>query len=234
MVWDALAYPFRRSNAAVLGVAVFFASLPPALAAVLPALPYIGLIALILECVVLAYLLIFFQGVMEAAARGEADFPMWPEETDLASLAGRVFHLLVPLVVSFLPLIAFVVAWVFRSGTWGMPGWALGTAAGLALVGFCYLPVALLAFSFYGETAVLNVIAVVRSIARLRRDYAVVVVLLMVLAFVHGPLAAAAATLPAIFAWPLAALLFVYFMAVATRAIGLLYFRNKERLGWEI
>ncbi len=235
MVLDALAFPLRRDNAVFLALGMALCSIPPAVAMLLPNLPYVGLMATLVECVVLCYVLVYFHSVMEASTRGDERLPMWPDEADLQNLAGQAFHVIVPFVLSFLPLIVFVVQWVFRKGTWEMTPGALAAAGGLFAFGFLYLPMALLVFSFYGELGVVNVVAVARSIARIGRDYFVVSGLLMALFLLHGAAAGAvaAARLPSLLLIPAGSLLFFYAMLVAMRAVGRLYAQHKERLGWE-
>lgn len=233
MLFDSLAYPFRRANAAILGVAALFACLPPIVAFLLPDLPYVGLIAGMVELVVLGYLLLFLHSVMEATTKGEDEFPGWPDVTDASSMGSEVCHVLFPLVVSFLPLLGYVVGWAFTHGGDPMGSRQVAILAGLGALGLVYLPMAMLVFSFYGEWAMLNLVAVGRSIVRAWRDYLTVVVFLVGLGLAHAFLAAGVARLPAVLACPLAAGLVIYFLAVAMRAIGLLYRRNKARLGWE-
>ena len=233
MIADALTFPLRRSNAAFVGLGTALCSLPPFVGWILPGLPYMGLIAAILEGFVLCYTLIYFQSVLEASTRGEEQLPMWPDEVDVQSLAAHAFQVLIPLVISFLPLIAFVVAWVFVHGTWEVPAWACAAEIGLFALGFLYLPVALLIYSFYGELAVFNIVGAFRSISRIGGDYFAVAVLLLVLLGAHAFVSWKLLALPGALAVPIASFFFFYSMIAAMRAVGHLYARHRERLGWE-
>ena len=58
-------------------------------------------------------------------------------------------------------------------------------------------------------------------------------VLLLALVAVSAILAAGLGKLPALMGYPLGALLFCFTMTASMRAIGFLYHRNRDRLGWE-
>lgn len=233
MLRDALTFPFRGESLAFVGLGTLLCSLPPVVASLLPALPYVEVVGAIVEGLVLCYMLIYFHGVLKRTARGEEHLPMWPEEADWAALAGRAFYVLEPLLLSFLPLIAFVVWRVFATGKWLLEGAMLWTAGGLFVLGFLYLPIALLIFSFYGETAVLNVVGAVRSIARIGWGYFPVAGFLLGLFGAYAALAAWVVGWPLVLWVPVAAFLFFCCMIAAMRAVGLLYARHREALGWE-
>ncbi|MBI2899251.1 MAG: hypothetical protein HYY17_03640 [Planctomycetes bacterium] len=236
IVRDALAYPFRGGNLGVMAMGAVLACVPPLVYAVLPNLPYVLTIGLIAEGFVLCYLALFFYSVMESGTKGEERFPGWPEVGTFHDIAGRVAHVLGPLVVSFLPMILYW-AYVAISGAWrGVPGVTasqLWITAGLAVAGFAYLPIAFLLYSFHGELAVLNVVAAVRSVARMAGDYARVVALSLGLFGVWSAVGRVLVAAPAVVAVPFAALAGFCVLTVAMRAIGLLYHRNRARLGWE-
>jgi hypothetical protein len=237
MVGDALAYPCRGENAALMGVGAAFACLPPLVWAALPALPYVGVIGLIVEGLIVGQLLLFFLEVLKSSTKGDSRFPGWPDLTDASSMLSDVMHALGPLVVSFLPAILlwvyFVVSGAFATGQVALTPARLWMTIGLLFAGLCYLPAAYLIFVFHGELAIFNVIGACAAIGRMARDYAVVVILILTLFFGHGAAGWLLARLPAVVAVPLMALFGFYVMTVAMRSIGLLYHRNRERLGWE-
>lgn len=232
MILEALAFPLRRDNAIFLAFGTGLCSVPPVIAYLLPALPYVGIIALIVEAVVLCYVLVYFQSVLETSMRGDAKLPMWPQD-ELQELLGKAFHVIVPLALSFMPLVAFVVWRVFTTGSWALEGGMLAAAVALFALGVLYLPVALLIFSFYGETAILNIVAAVRAIERIGVAYFGVVALVLVLFGAYTVVGAFMVRWPMVLAVPAGSCLFFYCMMVAMRAVGLLYVRHKERLGWE-
>jgi hypothetical protein len=233
VILDALTYPFRRNNLIFLATGTAFFSVPPVVAMLLPSVPYVGIIAMSIDGFVLCYALVYFQSVMVASTKADAPAPMWPEVTHWQDLVGSALHVMVPVVLSFLPLIALLVGWVFKHGTWELSSGALWSAVALFVMGFLYLPMALLVFTFHGETAVLNVIDIARSIGRIGREYFAVSGLLLAMFTVHGFLAERVARLSAVPAVPLASLLTFYSVMAAMRAVGALYARHRATLGWE-
>lgn len=233
MIADALAFPFRRDNAAFVALGTVLCSLPPLVAWFLPALPYVGVIVAVLEGFVVCYTLIYFQSVLESGTRGEERLPMWPEEVDVQSLVEQAFQVILPLVISFLPLIVFAVIQVFHRGSWEWPGSVWAVAAGLFLVGAVYLPVALLICSFYGEGAVFNVVGATRSIARMGWEYFLVVAILLGLLGAYSFLSTKVWRLPLVLAAPIASFFYFYAMIASMRAVGRLYARHRDRLDWE-
>lgn len=236
LILDSVRYPFRGENRGYLAVGAALFCIPPMVYSILPSLPYVGLIGLILEGFILGYMLIFFRSVMETATRGEERLD-WPDVTDAQSMAGEVFQMFIPLVISFLPLIGLGVYWTLSGAFKGKEGaltpGMVAAGAGLALLGVGYLPMALLAYSFYGETAVVKFWAIGAAIARVAADYFKAVALLLALFAVHAGVGVIAIRWPAwIFVPTLSAVLY-YTMVAGMRAVGLIYHRNRERLGWE-
>lgn len=232
MLLDAMRYPFRRANLPVVALGAAFACLPPIVYSLLPALPYVGIIGLLVEAVILGYLVLFFWAVMESGTKGEADFPGWPDLTTGHDFLSRILHVVGPPVICFLPMIAFWAWAMIEGGPW-VP-WRIWTLAGLALAGFVYLPIAMLIFSYFGELAVFNVVGALRSVARMAADYSKVLLLLAVLLIANAAAGWAVVRLPPIVGVPLAALTGFLFMTIGMRAIGLLYHRNRDRLGWGV
>jgi hypothetical protein len=233
MLLEAAAYPFRRQNGSFLGIATGLGSIPPLVAWLLPGLPYVGTLSTLVEGLVLCYLLLYFQQVLWASTRGDLDLPLWPEESDVQGLAERVFRILIPVILAFLPLIALVVVSVFRTGEWALKGGWLWGAIGLFAAGSLYLPIALLVYSFYGEWAMLNVGGGVRSIARIGGSYFLVAGSLVGLLSAYLALVPQIAKLPFLLAVPIQAFVFCYAMLVSMRLVGGLYARHQDRLGWD-
>jgi hypothetical protein len=229
---DALVFPFRKDNLLLVALGTVLSSIPPIVGRILPDLPYVSIIAWIVEGFVICYSLIYFQSVLNASARNEEKLPLWPDESDFQELAADAFRVIIPVVLAFFPLIILLVLRVFTSGTWRLTGWAFWAAIALTAIGFAYLPIALLIYSFYGELAVLNFLGGVRSIARIGKAYFFVVVFLFVLVCSYIYLAARLAGLPPILGIPIGALLFFCVMISSMRAVGLLYASHRERLGW--
>jgi hypothetical protein len=234
IIGDALSFPFRHFG--IMAFCAALACIPPVVWALLPPLPYVGVLGLIVQGFIVGYLLLFLYGVMQSATKGESGTPEWPELSDGQEMFGRVLHVLTPLFVSIFPLIVFwgyVVVSTEWQGLKSINPSRLWITAALAAAGFAYLPIAMLIFSFYGEAAVLNLVGAVRSIARMPGDYAGVLLLLLGLGAANGAMGWLLTRLPGAVSVPLAALAGFFLLAVAMRAIGLLYHRNRERLEWE-
>jgi hypothetical protein len=235
-VLDALIYPLRPAHAARLAIGAGFACVPVLVAAVLPELPYVGVVALLISGVVFGTILVFLHSIMESSTRGEAAMPGWPEATSAGELVSGALHVLFPLAVSFLPMIgywAYVVISVEWEGVRTITTERLAVTAALAAAGLVYLPIATLIFSFWGEWALFNVVGTIRSVARMPGDYFRVVLLLIGLLMLNSVAGWIAARLPWIVSLVFGAFAGLYLLAVAMRAIGLLYHRNRARLGWE-
>jgi hypothetical protein len=232
---DALAYPFRRENAAVTILGGAFCCLAPAVHSVLPALPYVSILGFIVEGFVASYVALFLQSVMEAAKAGETRAPGWPDEPDLRSIVERAFRVILPVLVSFLPFAAMAVGgpvWAAWNGR-ALPAWMPWATAVVGLACTAYFPMAMLVYSYYGELAIFHVPAVVGAAARVWRDYLQTLGLIAALLGLDALLAFLLWRASRLLAVPLTCLWLFYALTVSMRAIGLIYFRDRERLGWE-
>jgi hypothetical protein len=237
LVLGALGYPFQKENRGFLLWGAILFTLPPLVYSLLPNLPYVGTIGLVIESGIFSYMILFAQSVLETATRQDERLE-WPELSDAQTMASEVFQIAIPVIVSFLPVIALFVYWTISGAFLGKPDHPVTALRVLSLtggiiMGAIYLPMALLAYSFYGETAVVKFWAIFAAIARVWSDYWKVVALLVGLFFLHGGLTAIAFRWPPPVAVPVVALVLYYTMVAGVRAIGLIYRRNRERLGWE-
>src|SRR5881394_2100735 len=179
----AFAYPFRKANLGVvlLGAAVF-AGVPLAISLI----PRGAVLALIVQLFLVAYYAVFLQSILRSAMAGRDEFPAWPDQIHGVDLAEDVFALAGPYVVSFLPLIVLRCCYahfgalgqemwgylgLFLSGPTSyslsdVPPWLGPVSWALAGLGLLYLPMALLVWSFYGGSSILNPIAIFRSAGR--------------------------------------------------------------------
>ena len=247
----ALGYPFSKANRGVtlLGAAAFV--LVPA---VLSLLPFSLPLVLAVQLFLLAYYAVFLHSILDAARAGRDEFPAWPDSLHGIDLAEDVFAMAGPYVISFLPLIilrclythfgalakeAWGYATLILSGPMSyelpdVPAWFQPVSWGLAALGLFYLPMAILVWSFYGGTSILNPVAVIRSAARTGPGYLLLVALLAALLFGLWGTERALAHLP--LEGPrslLTALARFYVLIVGMRLIGSHYFVNRDRLGWE-
>jgi len=237
LILGSLGYPFQKENRGFLLWGAILFTLPPVIYSILPSLPYVGLIAEIAESSIFCYMMIFFQSVLETATR-EDERLEWPEISDAQSMTAEVLQIVIPIVVSFLPVIALFVYWAISGAYSGKDGSFVTlhrafVFGGAIVWGILYLPMALLAYSFYGQLAVVQFWAIFAAIGRVWADYWKVVVLLVGLFLLHGGLAAWVSRWPLPIAAPIVALAFYYTMVAGVRAIGLIYRRNREQLGWD-
>jgi hypothetical protein len=246
-----LGYPFRKSNLPLMLLgALVFVVVP----SIFSLIPLSGVLVLIVQLFLVAYYAVFLHSILGASMEGRDEFPAWPEHPGVQDLAEEIFALAGPYVVSFLPLIALRCAYAnfgaLAERAWGIagmilsgplpyqlpevPSWFEPLSWALAALGLLYLPMALLAWSFYGGSAVLNPIAMVRSIRQMGLSYLIVVAgIVAILCGVWG-LGRVTARLHADGLRSLAdALVLFYALAVMMRLIGTHYFLNRDKLEWE-
>jgi len=232
-----------------VGVAAFF--LPQAVAWLFP---LGGLVAALVQILLVLYFALFFQNILEASMAGKVEFPAWPEQSGGSSFLESILSFLGPYIVSFLPLIVLRCAYanfgklgsqgfgliqVFLSGPIPMvvpqvPAWFEPVSWMLAGAGLIYLPMALLVWSFFGGNAVLNPWTVIRFALRAGGSYALLVGLIAALLFGWWIGVGLLSALPV--EWMrsiLTVFSLFYVLCVVMRMIGLLYFENRHRLQWE-
>jgi len=245
--FDAFAYPLRRQNLGVMLVGVFFLALGPTLISwIIPRQHMTGsALAFGLHFLILAYYAVFLQSILHASMEGRDDFPLWPELSHPTDLVEEFLSIVAPFVVSFLPLIVLrasvagfsalqSMGFIFKSA---VPSALAGASPGVQIlsvvfliVGWLYLPMAILVWSFYGGWSIFNPIAVVRTAWRTGPSYLLIVVL--VAAMVIG--AWAVSLIPGEYITPFAAsLLTFYALVVAMRLLGTHYRLHREKLGWD-
>ncbi|MBI3855382.1 MAG: hypothetical protein HY293_06800 [Planctomycetes bacterium] len=238
--FDAFAWPFRGGNPGVLVLGVAVLSLGPLLLAFVP-----GALGLGLNLCIMAYYAIYLRSILHASMEGDDRFPAWPEIEHPTDLVEELFSILAPFLVAFLPLLLLRVGlsgiaaldsmgFLLRSA---VPA-AISTAtpvltilsAALFLFGWLYLPMAILVWTFYGGSSILNPVAVARAAWQTGGSYLMIVVL------VAGMVTAAwsVTLIPGKFITTFgASLLTFYALVVAMRLLGTHYRIHRERLGWE-
>lgn len=241
--WAAFAFPFRKENAGPLILGLFLLTLVPAALSAVP----IGGAALstILDLLLTGYYAVFLQSILHSSMLGDDRMPAWPEFSSPVELLEDFLIIVTPFVVSFLPLIVLHVCaagfsslqstgFLVRSAVPGVlvEGSAsrIGLELPLILVGWIYLPMAVLAGTFFGAASILNPVAVAKAAWSVGPSY------LLVAAAIWAMVTAAWAVslIPGRFLTSFgSALLVFYSLIVALRLLGTHYRRNRERLGWE-
>lgn len=213
---------------------------------VLSYLPIGGsLLAGVVDLFLLGYYALFLQSILHATMSGQDRIPAWPDAHHPFELFEECLAIAAPFLVSFLPLILLRASaagfsalqssgFVLRSS---MPvfladgtSWRIGLESALVLLGWLYLPMAVLVQTFYGGAALLNPIAVARAAWETGPSY--LLVAFLVWAMVTA--AWAVSLIPGNFITAFgSALLVFYALIVAVRLLGTHYRTYRERLGWE-
>ncbi|MBI3874841.1 MAG: hypothetical protein HY300_02525, partial [Verrucomicrobia bacterium] len=176
------------------------------------------------------YLFAYMQKIVCASAFGEEHLPDWPEFGEWWEDIARPFFMLVwTFVVSFGPAFGYMIYNVASDSEM-----MLAVLFPLFALGFLYFPMALLAVAMSNSFLAVNPLVVLPAITRLNLEYvaATAVFFGLVLArylcetllhrFVPVPI------LPTLVSGFLA----LYFLSAEMRLLGLMYYANRERLGW--
>jgi len=233
---DAFTYPLRRENLGMLVVGLFVLSFLPTLLSYVPIGG--GILSFAIDLFLLGYYALFLQS-------GQDRIPAWPEAEHPVDLFGECLAIAAPFLISFLPLILLRASaagysalqsagFILRSS---MPvflvegtSWRIGLETGLVILGWLYLPMAILVQTFHGGAALLNPIAVARSAWRTGPSY----LLLSFLVWAMVTAAWAVSLIPGKFITAFGSSLLVFYaLIVAVRLLGTHYRANRDRLGWE-
>ncbi|MCW5557265.1 MAG: DUF4339 domain-containing protein [Verrucomicrobiae bacterium] len=236
LLWDSFAYPFRGNGWVMLLTGTLFFAFLGVLS------HYAMLLAWIPALLASGYLLATLQGVVQASGAGDTAPPDWPEVGNWSGdLLAPWFKWMVTLGVAFGPaLVCFQIAssadggmdWFQESATREQWFW-LGAAVGLFLLGLAYFPMAILGVALSDSLGALSPVFVARSIAAVPGPYAVAGVVLFGLSFLQGAGYALATRVPVPLAEDLwGAFNSLYFGFVQARILGVLYWSQRERLGW--
>lgn len=220
--WQAFAYPFRRGNGGILLLGVAVLTLLPTLYAILPV--SIGFWNLGLGILFLGYYAIYLRSILHSSMEGEEQVPPWPDWEHPYDILGEILSIVAPFLVSFLPLLVLILT-ADASAPW------TGVASALLfLLGWIYLPMAILVWTFYGAWSILNPVAVLRSAWQTGPGY-------LLLSLLMALLVGAAASLLLLPSGGLTtfgcSLLVFYALVVCMRLLGTHYSLHRERLGWE-
>jgi hypothetical protein len=171
------------------------------------------------------YFLSYMQRIMTCSGYGEDEMPGWPDFSDfLADIVMPMLLLAGTFLACLLPGLACL---FFGSDTVKM------AAIPLFVLGGFYLPMAVLAVGMTDNIFSLNPLVIIPSIAKLFVPYLVATLFVGVLYGVYklSQIVIEAVDVPVLSSL-IVSLLSLYFTTVQMRILGLLYFTNKERLGW--
>ena len=176
------------------------------------------------------YLFAYMQRLLVSSSQGDETLPGWPEFSEWWSDIIRPLLLWAfTLAVCFAPPVIYMVLKV-RAGE----EMNLMILYPLAVFGFLYFPMALLAVALSDNFLALNPLVVLPAILKVPGQYVVAVVMFFVLVAVrHFSERLLRAVLPVpVVPGLLVGFLALYFLAVEMRVLGLLYFTNRNRIAW--
>jgi hypothetical protein len=240
---EAFTYPLRRENLGMLVLGLFVLSFLPTVLSYLPLGG--GVLSMVIDLFLLGYYALFLQSVLHASMSGQDRIPAWPDAQHPVELFEECLAIVAPFLISFLPLILLHASaagfsalqssgFILRSSmpvflTEGTP-WRIGVELLLVLLGWLYLPMAVLVQTFYGGGALLNPVAVARSAWQTGPSY----LLLAFLVWAMVTAAWAVSLIPGKFITAFGSSLLVFYaLLVAVRLVGTHYRAHRERLGWE-
>ena len=239
----AFAFPFRRENAGPLIFGLFVLTVIPAALSAVPIGG--GAIGSVFDLLLTGYYAVFLQSILHTSMQGDDRMPAWPEFSSPVELLEDFLIIVTPFVVSFLPLILLHVSaagfaslqsagFLVRSAVPGVladgSAGRIGLEIPLIVLGWLYLPMAVLAGTFFGSTSILNPVAVAKAVWSIGPSY------LLVAAAIWAMVTAAWAVslIPGRFLTSFGSSLLVFYaLIVAIRLLGTHYRLNRERLGWE-
>ncbi len=244
MLPDAFVYPFRGSGVLVLIVAaIIFAALNW-----LSGGTRYGLIpvtfgwTLLFSMMAVGYFFAYMQTILHSTAAGDKEMPPLPSMADFWSdIMVPCFQLIGLMIVCFGPAIAVAIWMVVGEQSSLVPALIAAVAFGCL-----YFPMAFLSVAMLDTIFGVNPIQVIPSILKVPLQYLVTIILL---GLVFGMRSMGDEMLPMLFPrglsthnmsklfaflalkafWGVGSL---YLLTVSMRLLGLLYFTNKEKLGW--
>lgn len=172
------------------------------------------------------YLFAYIQCIITATAAGDHRLPDWPD------LSSFLHDIVVPAMQVFLvwglclsPAVAFLVF---------APDTLTPMAVPLALVGFFYLPMALLAVALLDTVMAMNPLVIVPSMLRIPKAYLATCGILLLILAGQSLMRFALTWLLGLPILPglICGFFSFYFVCVMARILGLLFFYHREELRW--
>ncbi|MDB6064416.1 MAG: domain containing protein [Pedosphaera sp.] len=222
----AFVYPFKRGGAFLLVCAtVFFV-----------VVEFLKGYSFYLQIVFMGYLFAYMQNVIHTTAHGDEHEPSLPEVGNfMDDIIVPCLQLVGTVVLCFGPAIGMAIWAGVKAGeelAAPDPMMALGVMAAVA-VGCLYFPMAFLGVAMFDTVTAINPMLVVPAICKVPLQYLVACVLFAVVIMVRmaGGIIANLIPIPVV-PTVISSFLGLYFLTVQCRVLGLLYFSNKQKLGW--
>jgi hypothetical protein len=231
----AFAYPFRGKGLTFLICGTLFLSLLNFLGNLGAGMYLLGGAAFFLKLFATAFTFAYIQRVIQTAAQGSDDQAEWPDVSDFwQDIIVPCFQLVMLSLICFAPGVAAVyfVGSSLAGGDSMSPEYVALIVAAFTL-GAIYAPMAFLALAMFDSVAGLNPMVVIPAIFRMPLAYLTVLVLTALIA-AAGAAQQFAATLIPIPVLPalVASGIGLYFLTVQGRLLGLMYYANRQKLGW--
>ncbi len=176
------------------------------------------------------YLFVYLQSIITTTARGEDRLPDWPEFAEWWSdVAVPFFTLVFTVLVCFGPALAYL---VMAGNSKEDVNYLI--AFPLIGLGLLYFPMALLATAMSDSFIAINPFVVIPAITKVPVEYiiaCVVFFLMVVLRYLSETLLKTIIPIPILPSIP-TGFLTLYFLTVEMRLLGVLYYKNRVRIGW--
>ncbi len=221
-------YPLTGTGKFILIIGALFFGILSWLAHILVIVPIYGwLFALFVGVFIGGMLSSYVMKIINRTANGDNEPPDWPEVSEpWADIVNPFFQVLGVIVICFFPSLFFFFMFV-KHGYGLVPIFWL-----LFLPGLLYLPMSLIAMSMFQTLTSLNPFLILRSIIKIPLDYFIAcIVLLLIVGLRIITDKIFVGTIPFL-GGLLAYLLFLYFLMLEARILGLIYYSNKNKLNW--
>jgi hypothetical protein len=222
----AFGYPLRASGGVLILAGAVALTLTDYARFLAGYAPLLGLVALVFLFIgVTGYLFAFAKDVVATSAQGEASLPSWPEVTSPADFAVPCGQFLALALICFGPLLVWE--------KWQPEDTSIWISVLLTAAGAFYFPMALVGVALADSIAGVNPAVIVPSILKILGHYlmAFALVVLLVAAQWAGEWLARRMAIPLLPTF-LAELITLYLIVVTARVLGIMYYVNRERLGW--
>ncbi|MBF0320334.1 MAG: DUF4013 domain-containing protein [Nitrospirae bacterium] len=198
-------------------------------------IPFMGVL---IKVILIGYMCAFMMKIITTSSCGEKALPDWPEFTNfIDDIIRPAFMVLAVFIVSNLPVIAYVVSYSafgdgFLSFDADMGNPIIYPAIFIFIVaGMLYFPMAVLAVSMTNTFGAVSPHIVIPSIFRVPVEYLMLCGVLLAIYLVK---VAVGWVVGIPYVGPIISMFVTfYFYAVEMRLVGLLYYSEKERLGWD-
>jgi predicted Zn finger-like uncharacterized protein len=211
---DAFAYPFKGSGFILILVGTvcfsfldFFASL--------------SVFGFIVTAFVACYLCAFMMKIVTSSADGKKEIPDWPDASGFwDDIIVPLFQVIWTGIFCFAPAIIYLIFVHYDIFFWLL----------LAL-GILYFPMALISVALTNSVLSINPVLVVPLIIKVPVDYLAACVILALIALL-AHFSQLLVSISPLVGPVLKNLIGLYFLVVEAHILGLIYYANKEKLGW--